>query len=63
MLCPLDVSACRRPECQGGVCARADAAVLAICWECGSIEDQGVTNGICVACVAAVAVPAPATEE
>jgi hypothetical protein len=61
MLCPVDLAMCHRPECQSGLCARADAAVLAVCWECGSIEDRGVIVGICAACIAA-AVPAPATE-
>ena len=63
MLCPVDLSPCRRPACQGGSCMRADAAVLAICWECGAVEDQGVIVGICTACIAAVAVPALESEE
>jgi len=63
MLCPVDLATCRRAECQSGSCMRADAAVLAICWECGAVEDQGAVTGICAACITAVAVPALATEE
>ena len=63
MLCPVDLATCPRPECQSGFCARADATVLAVCWECGAVDDQGITIGICAACVTAVEAPALETEE
>jgi hypothetical protein len=62
MLCPVDLAPCLRPECRGGLCAQADAATLAICWECGSIEAHGMVAGICVACIAAD-IPARTEEE
>jgi hypothetical protein len=62
MLCPVDLAPCLRAECRCGLCGRADAVALAVCWECGSIEAQGMVAGICVACAAA-AVPARNEEE
>ena len=55
MLCPVDLAPCERPECRGGQCARADAAPLAMCWECGCLDESGIVAGVCVACAAAYA--------
>jgi hypothetical protein len=62
VLCPVDLAPCTRPGCRGGSCQRVNAATLAVCWECGAVEAQGVIAGICIACVAS-ATPLPRNSE
>lgn len=52
MLCPVDLAVCERAGCRGGQCELADTAPLAVCWECGTIEAQGIVAGVCIACIA-----------
>jgi hypothetical protein len=50
-ICPVALVPCERPACHGGHCFRAGARALFICWQCGSLEHEGVVHGLCVACV------------
>ncbi len=61
MLCPVDLAACDRPQCRGGHCQRADGVRLAVCSECGAVEER-LLAGVCIACLALFA-PVTAAEE
>jgi hypothetical protein len=53
LTCPVTLAPCSRPSCRSGSCYRAAAPALLICWECGGLEAQGVTHGLCIACMRA----------
>lgn len=50
-ICPVALVPCERPACHGGTCFRAASAALYLCWQCGSLEHEGVVHGLCLACV------------
>ena len=54
MLCPVDLAACDHPDCRAGVCDRADAPCVAVCWACG-VVDEHVVDGFCVTCLSVFA--------
>lgn len=61
LTCPVDLEACERTRCLGGVCELAGVSPLLLRWECGAVEDRAHGADVCVVCLYAFR-PAPATE-
>jgi hypothetical protein len=60
LLCPDDVSPCRREGCGAGRCQRTGEVPLTSCMECGAVVSSHRVVSLCVECVRSYT---PAIEE